>query len=116
MATVKDLQIDSPVYRVSLDKIEIARVSSIFSYDNGTRKFTFKPSWMFEYIGNNDGTELTHREDKLYVNIEDAQTALLMVRSEYVNRLKEEMESIQKKCFEAINLYSFANPSNPTYL
>lgn len=116
MATVKDLQIDSPVYRVSLDKIEIAHVSSIFAYDNGTRKFSFKPSWMFEYIGENVGTELTYKEHKLYVNIEEAQFAQQIIRSEYVERLKQEMESIQKQCFEAINRFAFANPSKPIEL
>lgn len=117
--TVKDLQIDSPVYRVGLDSIDIARVRLIESFQDGTRAIELNTTWKPRCIAKTDATEVHETNSSScvwYVNIEDAELAQLMRRSEHVERLKKEMENAQNKFADAIQRYAFSEPSTPKEL
>ena len=117
--TVKDLQIGSPVYRVQLDSIDIARIRLIEQKPNGIRAFELATSWRPRLCENEDATEIhetNSSETVWYVNIEDAELAQLMRRSEYVEDLKRTMERAQNAFAEAIQKYAFSEPSIPKEL
>lgn len=115
--TVKDLQIGSPVYRVQLDSIEIAHVRLIEAFEDGTRKIELT------YYGNcvektdaseiNTETRYSVSPTRWYLNLEDAELAQLMLRSEHVENLKKAMEKAQNAFADAIQRYAFAGPSTP---
>ena len=116
--TVKDLQIDSLVYRVQLDSIEIARVRLIEAFNDGTRKIELNNS--HHCVTKTDVSEIK-TESKYctytlpwYLNIEDAELAQLMLRAEHIKKLKKEMEMAQNAFADAIQKYAFAEPSQPT--
>ena len=114
--TVKDLQIDSPVYRVRLDSIDVARVRSIAAFDDETRSIELNTSWKPKGVAKTDATEFYETNSSFgvwYVNIEDAKVAQLMRRSEHVEGLKKEMENAQNAFADAIQRYAFAEPSKP---
>lgn len=116
--TVKDLQIDSPVYRVQLDSIDIARVRMIEAFKDGTRKIeiTYNDNSCVEKT---DATEIkTDSRYSVYptlwyLDIEEAKLAQLMRRSEHVEKLKKAMEDAQNAFADAIQRYAFAEPSTP---
>ncbi len=117
--TVKDLQIGSPVYRVGLDSINIARVRLIEAFQDGTRAIELNTSWKPRCVSKIDGTEIHETNSSLgvwYVNIEDAELAQLMRRSEQVEQLKKAMENAQNQFADAIQRYAFSEPSTPTEL
>lgn len=114
--TVKDLQIDSPVYRVQLDSIDVAHVRSIEAFKDGTRKIglTYDGHSCVEKTDASEiKTDSTHSvySTRWYLNIEDAKLAQLMCRSEHVEKLKKAMENAQKVFADAIQRYAFAEPS-----
>ena len=114
--TVKDLQIGSPVYRVKLDSIDVARIRLIEQKPNGIRAFELAIPWRPRFCENEDATEMKEMnspEIVWYVNIEDAQLDQLVRRSEYVESLKRTMESAQNAFAEAIQKYVFSGPSTP---
>ena len=51
-----------------------------------------------------------------YLNIQDAELAQLMCRSEHVEKLKKAMENAQNAFADAIQRYAFAEPSTPKEL
>lgn len=116
--TVKDLQIDSPVYRVQLDSIDVAHVCLLEAYKDGTRKIgiTYYDSYCVEET---DASEIKTDNRysvcpmRWYLNIEDAKLAQLMCRSEHVENLKKAMENAQNAFADAIQRYAFAEPSTP---
>lgn len=117
--TVKDLQIGSPVYRVGLDSIAIARVRLIEKLEDGTRSIELKTSWKPCCNAKEDATEMRTinlPENIWYINIEDAELAQLMRRSEHVERLKNNMEMSQNAFADAIQKYAFSEPSTPKEL
>lgn len=117
--TVKDLQIDSPVYRISLDTIEIAHVRLIEAFNDGTRYIELNVSWKPRCSAKEDATKLCNvvtSESDWYVNIDDAKLAQLMRRSEHVEKLKKNMEMAQNAFSEAIQKYAFSEPSTPKEL
>lgn len=117
--TVKDLQIGSPVYRVGLDSIDIARVRLIEAFQDGNRAIELNTSWKSRCVAKTDATEIYETNSSSgvwYVNIEDAELAQLMRRSELVEKLKKEMENAQNAFADAIQRYAFAEPSTPKEL
>lgn len=114
--TVKDLQIDSPVYRVQLDSIDIARVRLIEAHYDGTRTIELDASWRPRCVAKPDATEIHEANSSFivwYVNVEDAKLVQLYRRSERVEELKKKMENAQSAFAEAIQRYAFAEPSKP---
>lgn len=114
--TVKDLQIGSPVYRVQMDSIDVFRVRLIEQFQDGTRSVELNASWKPRYNAKEDATEMRNinsSETVWYVNIEDAELAQLMRRSEHVEKLKKAMENAQNAFADAIQRYAFAEPSTP---
>ena len=117
--TVKDLQIGSPVYRVQSDSIDIARVRLIEAFQDGTRAIELNMTWKPRCVAKTDATEIHETNSSLgvwYVNIEDAELAQLMRRSEHVEKLKKAMENAQNAFADAIQRYAFAEPSTPKEL
>lgn len=114
--TVKDLQIGSPVYRVQMDSIDVFRVRLIEQFQDGTRSIELNASWKPRCNAKEDATEMHNinsSETTWYVNIEDAELAQLMRRSEHVEKLKKAMENAQNAFADAIRLYAFSEPSTP---
>lgn len=114
--TVKDLQIGSPVYRVQMDSIDVFRVRLIEQFENGTRSVELNASWRPRCNAKENATEMRNinsSETVWYLNIEDAELAQLMRRSEYVENLKKAMENAQNAFADAIQRYAFAEPSTP---
>mgnify|MGYP003556876123 FL=1 len=117
--TVKDLQIGSPVYRVQMDSIDIARVRLIEAFEDETRAIEMNTTWKPRCVAKKDGTELHETNSSFnvwYINIEDAELAHLMRRSEHVEKLKKAMENAQNAFADAIQRYAFAEPSTPKEL
>lgn len=117
--TVKDLQIGSPVYRVQMDSIDVFRVRLIEQFQDGTRSVELNASWKVRCNAKEDATEMRNinsSETVWYVNIEDAELAQLMRRSEHVEKLKKAMENAQNAFADAIQRYAFAEPSTPKEL
>ena len=117
--TVKDLTIDSPVYRVRLDSIDIARVRLVEQFQDGTRSVELNLSWKPRCNAKEDATEMRNinsSETVWYLNIEDAELAQLMRRSEHVEKLKKAMENAQNDFADAIERYAFSEPSTPKEL
>ena len=117
--TVKDLTIGSPVYRVQLDSIYIARVRLVEQFQDGTRSVELNLSWKPRCNAKEDATEMRNinsSETVWYVNIEDAELAQLMRRSEYVEKLKKAMENAQNDFADAIERSAFSEPSTPKEL
>lgn len=114
--TVKDLQIGSPVYLVQMDSIDVFRVRLIEQFQDGTRSVELNASWKPRCNAKEDATEMRNinsSETVWYVNVEDAELAQLMRRSEHVERLKKAMENAQNAFADAIQRYAFAEPSTP---
>lgn len=114
--TVKDLIIGSPVYRVQLDSIDVSRVRLVEQKPNGIRVFELTASWGPRLCEKEDATEIhetNSAETVWYVNIEDAELAQLMRRSEHVEKLKKVMERAQNDFADAIQRYAFSEPSTP---
>lgn len=117
--TVKDLQIGSPVYRVQLDSIDVARVRLVEQLQDGTRSVELNLSWKPRCNAKEDATEIRNinsSETIWYINIEDAELAQLMRRSEHVEKLKKNMEMAQNTFADAIQRYAFSEPSTPKEL
>lgn len=117
--TVKDLTIGSPVYRVQLDSIDVARVRLVEQFKDGTRSVELDASYSPRCNAKEDATEMRNinsRETVWYVNIEDAELAQLMRRSEHVEKLKTAMENAQNQFADAIQRYAFSEPSTPKEL
>ena len=117
--TVKDLQIGSPVYRVQLDSIDVARVRLIEQFQDGTRAIEVNLPWKPRCVAKEDATEIHENNSSFtvwYVNIEDAELAQLMRRSEHVEKLKKAMENAQNQFADAIQRYAFSEPSTPKEL
>lgn len=117
--TVKDLTIGSPVYRVGLDSIDIARVRLVEAFQDGTRRIELNTSWKPYCVAKTDATEIHETNSSFgvwYVNIEDAELAQLMRRSEHVEKLRKNMETAQNAFADAIQRYAFAEPSTPKEL
>lgn len=117
--TVKDLQIDSPVYRVGLDSIDIALVRLVEKFQDGTREIELNRYGKTRCVAKEDATEIhetNSSETVWYVNIEDAELAQLMRRSEHVEKLKKAMETAQNSFADAIQRYAFSEPSTPKEL
>lgn len=117
--TVKDLQIDSPVYRVQLDSIDVFRVRLIEQFQDGTRSVELNATWKPRCNAKEDATEMCNinsSETVWYVNLEEAQLAQIMRRAELVNALKKQMEDAQNAFADAIQRYAFAEPSKPKEL
>lgn len=116
--TVKDLTIGSPVYRVQMDSIDVLRVRLIEQFQNGTRAVELN-RWTPRCVAKEDATEIHETNSSFgvwYVNIEDAELAQLMRRSEHVEKLKKAMENAQNAFADAIQRYAFAEPSTPKEL
>lgn len=114
--TVKDLTIGSPVYLVRLDSINIARVRLVEQFQDGTRSVELNLSWKPRCNAKEDATEMRNinsSETVWYLNIEDAELAQLMRRSEHVEKLKKAMENAQNDFADAIERYAFSEPSTP---
>ena len=114
--TVKDLQIGSPVYRVQMDSIDVFRVRLIERFQDGTRSVELDASWKPRCNTKEDATEMRNinsSETVWYVNLEDAELAQLMRRSEHVVKLKKAMENAQNAFADAIQRYAFVEPSTP---
>lgn len=117
--TVKDLQIDSPVYNVGLDSIMIARVRLIEAFSDGTRKIelNYKGHGCVEKLASIVSEITTETKYAMplrwYLDLDDAQIAQTMLRAEHVSKLKRLMEDAQNAYAEAINKYAFAEPSTP---
>ena len=117
--TVKDLQIGSPVYLVQMDSIDVFRVRLIEQLPDMTRLVELNASWKPRCKAKEDATEIRNinsSEAVWYVNIEDAELAQLMRRSEHVEKLKKEMENAQNAFAQAIQKYAFSEPSTPKEL
>lgn len=120
--TVKDLQIDSPVYRARLDSIEVAHVRLIEAFEDGTRKIEITYGEHHCCVEKTDASEIKTESKfsvyptRWYLNIEDAKLAQLMCRSEHVEKLKKAMENAQNTFADAIRRYAFAEPSTPKEL
>ena len=119
--TVKDLTIGSPVYRVGLDSIDVAHVRLIEAFEDGTRRIELAYSGHY-CVEKTDASEINTEykycvnKTHWFLNIEDAELAQLMHRSEYVEKLKMEMEKVQNRFAEAIQCYAFSEPSTPKEL
>lgn len=114
--TVKDLQIGAPVYRVQMDSIDVFRVRLIEQLPDRMRLVELNASWKVRCNAKEDATEIRNinsSEAVWYVNIEDAELAQLMRRSEHVKKLKKAMEDVQNAFADAIQRYAFAEPSTP---
>lgn len=119
--TVKDLQIDSPVYRVQLDSIDVAHVRLIEAFNDGTRRIelTYGGQRCEEKT---DASEIKTESQYSafptlwYLNIDEAKTAQLIMRSEQIEGAKKYMEKAQKGYADAIEKYAFAEPSTPKEL
>lgn len=114
--TVKDLTIGSPLYRVGIDSIDMARVRLVEQFKDGTRAVELNTSWKLRCVAKEDATEIhetNYQETVWYLNIEDAKLDQLMRRSEFVEKLKKEMENAQNKFADAIQRYAFSEPSTP---
>ncbi len=116
--TVKDLKIDSPVYRVRLDSIDVARVRLVEALNDGMRKIVI--SYYDSYCIEKPAASEIKTESRYYVastrwylNVEDAELAQLMYRAEHVEKLKKAMEDAQNAFAEAIQRYAFSEPSKP---
>ena len=117
--TVKDLQIGSPVYRVQLDSIDVARVRLVEQFQSGSRAVELNTAWKPRCGAKEDATEIHESNSSgsvWYINIEDAELAQLMRRSEHVEKLKKNMEMAQNTFAEAIQKYAFSEPSTPKEL
>lgn len=116
--TVKDLQIGSPVYRVQLDSIDVFRVRLIEQFEDRTRTVELNTPWKSRCNAKEDATEMRSPVETTawYINIEDAELAQLMRRSEHVEKLKKAMEDAQNAFADAIQRYAFAEPSTPKEL
>lgn len=117
--TVKDLTIGSPVYRVGVDSIDIARVRLIEAFQNETHAIELNTCWTPRCVAKTDATEIHETNSSgtvWYLNIEDAELAQLMRRSEHVERLKKAMENAQNAFADAIQRYAFSEPSTPKEL
>ena len=113
---VKDLQIGSQVYRAQLDSIDIARIRLIEQFQDGTRAVELNRTWKPRCVAKEDATEIQETNSSgtiWYVNVEDAELAQLMRRSEHVEKLKKAMENAQNAFADAIQSYAFAEPSTP---
>ena len=80
------------------------------------RLIELNASWKVRCNAKEDATEIRNinsSEAVWYVNIEDAELAQLMRRSEYVEELKKAMENAQNAFAEAIQKYAFSEPSTP---
>lgn len=119
--TVKDLQIDSPVYRVQLDSIDVAHVRLIEAFEDGTRKIELKYGGQC-CVEKTEASEIkTDNKYSVYpmlwyLNIEDAKTAQLIMRSEHIQGAKKYMEKALKDYADAVEKYAFAEPSTPKEL
>ena len=119
--TVKDLTIGSPVYRVQLDSIDIALVRLIEAIEDGARRIELAYGG-HHCVEKTDASEITTESKwnvnatRWYLNIEDAELAQLMHRSERVENLKKVMENAQNAFAEAIQKYAFSEPSTPKEL
>lgn len=119
--TVKDLQIDSPVYRAQLDSIDVAHVRFIEAFKDGTREIGLTYG-NHRCVEKTDASEIKTEDPysvytiRWYLNIEDAELAQLMHRSEHVEKLKKAMENAQNAFADAIQRYAFAEPSTPKEL
>lgn len=114
--TVKDLTIGSPVYRVQLDSIDVARVRLIEQFQDGTLSIELNLPWKPRCNAKEDATEIRNinsLECVWYLNIEDAELDQLMRRSEYVEKMRNAMEDAQNAFADAIKRYAFAEPSTP---
>ena len=120
--TVKDLQIDSPVYRVQLDSIGVAHVRLIEAFNDGTRRIelTYGGQRCVEKcVEKMDASEIkTESQYSVYptlwyLNIDEAKTAQLIMRSEQIEEAKKYMEKAQKGYTDMIEKYAFAEPSIP---
>ena len=119
--TVKDLTIGSPVYLAKLDSIDIAHVRLIEAFADGTRRIelSFRDH---NCVSETDASEINTESQysvyktRWYLNIEDAELAQLMCRSEHVEKLKKVMETAQNALADAIQLYAFSEPSKPKEL
>lgn len=117
--TVKDLTIGSPVYRVQLDSIDVARVRLIEKFEDGNRAVELDRTWKPRCVAKEDATEMRNTnssETVWYLNIEDAEFTQLVRRSEHVEKLKKAMENAQNALADAIQRYAFAEPSTPKEL
>lgn len=115
--TVKDLQIDSPVYNVGLDSITIARVRLIEAFNDGTRKIELNYGGHY-CVEKLDSSEITTETKyvmprRWYLDLDDAKVAQTLLRAEHVSKLKQLMEDAQNAYAYAINKYAFAEPSTP---
>lgn len=119
--TVKDLTIGSPVYRVNLDSIDITHVRLIEEFEDGTRRIELK-HYKHNCVEKTDASEINTEcqygvyKTRWYLNIEDAELAQLMLRSERVEKLKKDMETAQNSFADAIQRYAFSEPSTPKEL
>lgn len=119
--TVKDLQIDSPVYRVQLDSIDIAHVRLIEAFKDGTRKIELTSKGQY-CVEKTDASEIKTKSQYSvfptlwYLNIEDAKTAQLIMRSEHIEGARKYMEKAQKGYADVVEQYAFAEPSIPKEL
>lgn len=119
--TVKDLQIDSPVYRVQLDSIDVAHVRLIEAFNDGTRKIALTLE-DHHCVEKTDASEIKTEsrysiyKTLWYLNIEDAKTSQLIMRSEHIDKAKKHMEKVQKDYMDAVEKYAFAEPSTPKEL
>lgn len=117
--TVKDLTIGSPVYRVGLDAIDIARVRLIEAFKDGTRKIELENGhYCTEKVEASEINTENRYGYKMhwFLNISDAELAQLMYRSEHIDKLKREMEMAQNEFAEAVQKYAFSEPSTPNEL
>lgn len=113
---VKDLTIGSPVYRVQLDSIDIARVCLVEQHINGMRSVEVNSPYKLRCSAEEYATEMRSNANVWYINIEDAELAQLMKRSEHVEKLKKAMENAQNQFADAIQRYAFSEPSTPKEL
>ena len=119
--TVKDLTIGSPVYRVQLNSIDVAHVRLIEGFEDGTRRIELAYSG-HHCVEKTDASEINTEskwnvnQTRWYLNIEDAELAQLMHRSEHVESLKKAMENAQNQFADAIERYAFSEPSTPKEL
>lgn len=74
---------------------------------------------MPRFFAEENATEIRNKtwpDTAWYVNLEDAELAQLMRRSEYVEKLKKAMENAQNAFADAIQRYAFSEPSEPKEL
>lgn len=117
--TVQDLKIGSPVYRVQLDSIDIVHVRLLEAFEDGTQRIelTYGDQYCVEKTDASEiNTKGRYGDDTMrwFLNIEDAELAQLMYRSEHVEKLKKAMETAQNAFANAIQRYAFSEPSTPS--